>query len=73
MLSTKPENGNIPMKASPFTGGFKFNNTHMANLYLLKPYEWGPYKQIGNLTAEGLQFVYDTLPANEDPPLWEDR
>jgi hypothetical protein len=71
MLSSKSVHGNIKMSENHFEGGFKYNNTHVGNRRLLKPEEWGPFRPIGNLTSEGLDFVNTHIPFDDNPPLWE--
>ena len=71
MLSTKDTDGNIKMEPDHFTNGFIYNNTHVANLVLLKPESWGPFRKIGSLSNAGIAFVNEKIPMNDNPPLWE--
>lgn len=72
MLSSKSGHGNIKMSKNHFGGGFKYMNTHVGNRRLLKPEEWGPFKILGYLSKEGLDFINKFIPQDENPLLWED-
>lgn len=50
---------------------FKYNNTHVVPLNLLKKSEWEPFVKIGQLNKEGLLYVKEVVTGTE-PAYWED-
>ncbi len=80
MLSTKSYRGmNRKMEAVHFEAldenevefEFKYNNTHVVPLNLLKKTEWKPFRRIGQLTPEGLLYVEEVI-AGTEPVYWVD-
>lgn len=49
-----------------------FNDTHVVNAVLVKPLEWGPFKQIGSLSDSGIQFIDGSFPVIDEGQLWEE-
>lgn len=50
---------------------FCFNDTHMVNEELIKRGEWKPFKKVGELTDEGIEFIESQM-SDENPMFWED-
>jgi hypothetical protein len=50
---------------------FKFQNTHVVPVNLLKKFEWAPFTKVGQLTPEGVTFVKNIV-ANTEPVFWEE-
>lgn len=80
MLSTKSYKGmNYQMEVIHFEiydensdeYEFKYNNTHVVPLNLLKKSEWEPFVKIGQLSKEGLLYVKEVV-AGTKPAYWED-
>jgi hypothetical protein len=40
---------------------FRFNNSHFVLANLIKKNEWQPFRKIGRLTPEGIEFVEDYI------------
>lgn len=40
---------------------FCFNNTHLVKKEFFKKDEWGPFKKVGKLTAEGIKFIESNI------------
>lgn len=80
-MLTKASNykDNILMKTEHFktkdAKGLKyeldFNKTHLVKAKLLKKNDWQPFKKIGELTYEGIDFVEANV-NTERENLWED-
>ncbi len=51
---------------------FVFENTCLVKGRFIKLQNWGPFKKIGEVTAEGLKFI-ETQTQNEPLMLWEHR
>jgi hypothetical protein len=49
----------------------QFNNTHLVKAKLLKRNEWQPFRKIGELSDEGIEFVESKV-SQEHEKLWED-
>lgn len=48
-----------------------FNNTHFVRAKLLKRIEWEPFRKVGELSEEGIQFIEDNINSNK-AILWEE-
>ena len=48
-----------------------FDNTHLVKAKLIKRNEWQPFRKIGELTDEGIDFV-EAHVNTEEEKLWED-
>ena len=72
MLTKSGGEDNIKMRPEHFTEGFMFNDTHVVNAVLVKPLEWGPFKQIGSLSDSGIQFIDGSFPVIDEGQLWEE-
>lgn len=79
MLTTSPNHAdNILMAEKHFnkkdSNGkkckFCFNNTHFVDKKLIKKDEWGPFKKVGELTKEGIEFIESKI-SNKKPVFWE--
>lgn len=49
---------------------FQFKNTHLVKARLLKKLEWVPFRTIGHLTDEGIEFVESAI-KNLNGKFWE--
>lgn len=49
----------------------KYQNSHLVPAKLMKLESWGPFKIVGKLTAEGVEFVENHID-DLDEILWED-
>lgn len=50
---------------------FCFNNTHLVNAQLIKKDEWKPFRKVGELTNEGIEFIKSKI-NDKEPRFWED-
>jgi hypothetical protein len=50
---------------------FKYKNTHVVPLRLLKKDEWKPFTKIGQLSEEGIVFVEEVIKGTK-PIFWEE-
>lgn len=48
-----------------------FNNSHLVNAKLIKKSEWHPFRKVGELSEEGLEFVEANVNVIE-AKLWEE-
>jgi hypothetical protein len=46
-------------------------NTHFVNARLLKKNKWEPFRKIGEITPEGIEFVEQNI-IGKDEESWED-
>jgi len=58
-ITHSPKYGNIPMTDSHFEKGYAvgYDNSHLANGLYIKLKDWKPYKRVGQLTVEGIEFL----------------
>ncbi|MBK7441131.1 MAG: hypothetical protein IPI65_06265 [Bacteroidetes bacterium] len=79
LTSSKRYPGNILMKPEHIRindekgNNFEltFNNTHFVRAKLLKRIEWEPFRKVGELSDEGIQFIEDNINSNK-AILWEE-
>jgi hypothetical protein len=62
---------NLIMEVGHFENGFVYCNTHVVRALLMKPAEWGPFTEDGNLSASGLLFIENNIPLDEEI-LWKE-
>ena len=79
MLTKSKDHNNILMAETHFkkedqSGGkyeFLYNNTYLVNAKLIKRGEWNPFRKIGELTDEGVEFIESKI-NDKNPIFWED-
>ena len=75
----KNHSDNFPFQVSHFlekdTAGndfkVKFDSSYFVKLVFIKKKEWGPFVKVGQLTQEGLSFIYDQT-NGKNPVYWDD-
>lgn len=72
MITHSPEYGNIELSDNHFEKKIDNNPkpSFFVNNYLVKKLEWGPFVNVGRLSAEGIKYVEKELSSTE-PKIWE--
>lgn len=72
MITHSKAYGNIKLDDSHFNQKIDNNPkpSYFVKNYLVKKQEWGPFKQIGQLSNKGTLFIEENL-KNTDPEIWE--
>jgi hypothetical protein len=78
VLTTRSQD-NIPLRREHFKSSdeygrkFKvqFRSSHIVKGRFIKPPKWGPYKKVGELTPEGIDFVVSIV-QHEPETYWDD-
>lgn len=73
MLTHSPHFGNIPLPVHYFQNltNYDPNNNHFVQCSLLKKNDWGPFRKVGELSPEGLDYVALSIDL-ENPVRWEE-
>jgi hypothetical protein len=79
MLTSKKRNKNISLPKEYIikqnenneSYEFQYMNTHFVNARLLKKNKWEPFRKIGEITPEGIEFVEQNI-IGKDEESWED-
>ncbi|GAB1397085.1 hypothetical protein MASR1M65_18640 [Saprospiraceae bacterium] len=72
-ITTSPKYQNIPMKSEHFESGHKigYTNSYLAAHKFIKLKDWGPYKKVGRLSKEGIEFLEQNI-GHLEPELYTD-